>query len=178
MLVTCSQKLWLDKRWKSRSDVRVITSQREQYGGTVHLFIGTGHSPGKITFVSLITNHNHGTNYQGLYSLFLFKSMPPFVLSMPSCRSSFKCNFGTYLHVVFACISSCRRCFCLEDLRRRRRPLTVSIPLLLKVSAWLAVKLKCFNWAKPVFDTTCRKWWRLRGGELGLIKLLSKLGHN
>jgi hypothetical protein len=33
--------------------VRVITSQREQYGVTVHLFIGTVHSLGKITFVSL-----------------------------------------------------------------------------------------------------------------------------
>jgi hypothetical protein len=38
---------------KSRSDARVITSQREQYGVTVHLFIGTGRSLGKITFMSL-----------------------------------------------------------------------------------------------------------------------------
>jgi hypothetical protein len=37
---------------------------------------------------------------------------------MPSCRSSFNCSFGIYLHVVSACISSCRSCFCLEDLRR------------------------------------------------------------
>jgi hypothetical protein len=29
----------------------VITSQREQYTGTVHLFIGTGRSPDKITFM-------------------------------------------------------------------------------------------------------------------------------
>jgi hypothetical protein len=34
--------------------VRVITSQSEQYGGTVHLFIGTRHSLNKITFMSLI----------------------------------------------------------------------------------------------------------------------------
>jgi hypothetical protein len=40
---------------KSENDVQVITSQPEQYGGTVHLFIGTGRSPDKITFVSLIT---------------------------------------------------------------------------------------------------------------------------
>jgi hypothetical protein len=33
--------------------VRVITSQREQYGVTVHLFIGTGRSQGKITSMSL-----------------------------------------------------------------------------------------------------------------------------
>jgi hypothetical protein len=31
----------------------VNTIQREQYGGTVHLFIGTGCSPGKITFMPL-----------------------------------------------------------------------------------------------------------------------------
>jgi hypothetical protein len=48
---------------KSPSDVRAITSQREQYGGIVHLFIGTGHSPDKITFMSLKTNHNYDTNY-------------------------------------------------------------------------------------------------------------------
>jgi hypothetical protein len=31
----------------------VITSQREQYVVTIHLFIGTGRSLGKITFMSL-----------------------------------------------------------------------------------------------------------------------------
>jgi hypothetical protein len=105
----------------------MITSQREQYRGIVHLSIGMGRIPGKITFVSSITNHNHGTNYQGPHSLFLFKSVPPFVLSMPSYRSSFNCSFDIYLHVVSACMSSCRRCFCLEDLRRRRRPPTVAL---------------------------------------------------
>jgi hypothetical protein len=29
-------------------DVRVITIQREQYGATIHLFIGMGHSPSKV----------------------------------------------------------------------------------------------------------------------------------
>jgi hypothetical protein len=31
----------------------VITIQREQHGVTVHLFIGTGRSPGKITLITL-----------------------------------------------------------------------------------------------------------------------------
>jgi hypothetical protein len=31
----------------------VITIQRKQYDATVHLFIGTGHSPDKITFMTL-----------------------------------------------------------------------------------------------------------------------------
>jgi hypothetical protein len=107
--------------------VRVITSQHEQYGGTVHLFIGTGRSPDKITFVPLTTNHIHDTNYQGLCGLFIFKSVPPFVASVSSCRSFFDCSFGKHLHVTPVCMSSCRRCFCLEDLRCRRRPPTVAL---------------------------------------------------
>jgi hypothetical protein len=42
-----------DRRQKSESDVRAITSQREQYGVTVHLFIGTGRNLCKITSMSL-----------------------------------------------------------------------------------------------------------------------------
>jgi hypothetical protein len=71
--------LRLDRRQKSKRDARANTSQREQYGGTVHLFIGTGRSPVKITFMSLMTSYNHDTNYQGLSGLFLFKSVEPFV---------------------------------------------------------------------------------------------------
>jgi hypothetical protein len=74
--------------------------------------------------MSLITNHDYDSNYQGLCSLFLFKSVPPFVLSVSSCRSSFSNSFGIHLHVVPACILSFRRCFCLEDRRQRRRPPT------------------------------------------------------
>jgi hypothetical protein len=39
-------------------DARAITIQREQYGGTVYLFIGTGRSPGKNTFMTSIYIHN------------------------------------------------------------------------------------------------------------------------
>jgi hypothetical protein len=63
-----------------RNDVKASTIQREHYDVTVHLFIGTGRSLGKITFMPLITNYNHSTNYQGLHGLFLFKSVPSFVL--------------------------------------------------------------------------------------------------
>ena len=68
------------KEGKSTSVMKKqMPSQREQYGGTVHLFIGTGCSPDKITFVSLITNHNQNTNHQGLNGLLLFKSVLPFI---------------------------------------------------------------------------------------------------
>jgi hypothetical protein len=36
--------LRLDRGQKSKCDARMNTSQREQYGVTVHLFIGTEHS--------------------------------------------------------------------------------------------------------------------------------------
>jgi hypothetical protein len=69
----------------------VNTSQREQYVVTVHLFIGTGRSPVEITFMPLINNYKHDTNYHGLTSLFLFKSMQPFVsrhVTMPKLSGS------------------------------------------------------------------------------------------
>jgi hypothetical protein len=73
--------LRLDRRQKSKRDARVNINQREQYWGTVHLFIGTGRSPIKITFMSLIASFNHDTNYHRLIGLFLFKSVQPFVSS-------------------------------------------------------------------------------------------------
>jgi hypothetical protein len=42
----------------------VITIQHEQYGVTVHLFIGMGRTLDKITFVSLTTILNQETHYQ------------------------------------------------------------------------------------------------------------------
>jgi hypothetical protein len=68
--------LRLDRRQKSKRDARVNTSQREQYGGTVHLFIGTGRSLGKITFMPFMFTVDLRTIYRGLGSLFLFKSVP------------------------------------------------------------------------------------------------------
>jgi hypothetical protein len=64
---------------KSQRDAQANTSQREQYRGTVHLFIGTGRSLVEITFVSSTTSYNHGTNYHGPIGLFLFNSVQPFV---------------------------------------------------------------------------------------------------
>ena len=71
--------LRLDRRYESKTDVRVNTNLREQYRGTVHLFIGTGCNLVKITFMPLIANYDHDTNHHGLNSLFLFNSVLPFV---------------------------------------------------------------------------------------------------
>jgi hypothetical protein len=67
--------LWLDRRQKSKCDAQVNTSLCEQYGGTVHLFIGIGCSLCKITFMPSTNNYKHDTNYHGLIGLFLFKSI-------------------------------------------------------------------------------------------------------
>ena len=56
-----------------------MPNQREQYGGTVHLFIGTGHSPCKITPMPFTFGSNSIVIHQGLNSLFIFKSVSHFV---------------------------------------------------------------------------------------------------
>jgi hypothetical protein len=79
--------------------------------GTVHLFIGTGRSPDKITFMSLLTNYNHNVNYWGLYSLFLFKSVSSFAfITIPS-QSSFGRSFSFCSHYLWL-TSSCHTFLC------------------------------------------------------------------
>jgi hypothetical protein len=80
--------------------VRVITSQREQYDVTVHLFIGTGRSLDEITFMSLTFTIDHKANYRGLSSLFPLKSFSPFTIVNVLSRSSFSHIFGASLSFV------------------------------------------------------------------------------
>jgi hypothetical protein len=58
-----------------------MPSQREQYGGTVHLFIGTGHNPYKITFMPFTLDNNSIVICRGLNSLFIFKSVSLFAVT-------------------------------------------------------------------------------------------------
>jgi hypothetical protein len=44
----------------------VITIQREQYGGTVHLFIGKRRSSSKSTFMSLTFTYDRNCNTSGV----------------------------------------------------------------------------------------------------------------
>jgi hypothetical protein len=50
------------RRWGCKDDAREITIQREQYGGTVHLFIGAGHNPDKITSMPLTFTLNYNAS--------------------------------------------------------------------------------------------------------------------
>jgi hypothetical protein len=70
--------LRLDRRQKSKRDTRVNISQREQYMGTVHLFISTWRSLCKITFMPFMFTIDLRIIYRGLDSLFFFKSVPFF----------------------------------------------------------------------------------------------------
>jgi hypothetical protein len=56
------------------------TRKREQCGGTVHLFIGTGRSLCEFTFMPSTNDYNHNTGYHGPIGHFIFKSVLPFVL--------------------------------------------------------------------------------------------------
>jgi hypothetical protein len=57
-----------------------MPSQREQYGGTVHLFIGTGRSPCRITPMPFTFANNSIVIHRGLNSLFIFKSVSFFAI--------------------------------------------------------------------------------------------------
>jgi hypothetical protein len=69
-----------------------MPSQREQYGSTVHPFIGMGQSPCKITSKPFVVANNSIVIHQGLDSLFLFKSVSFF---LSSCRSFLPLSFGS-----------------------------------------------------------------------------------
>jgi hypothetical protein len=86
----CTFGLEEDKEYKR--DAKANAKSREQYGSTVHLFIGTGRSPCKITSRPFAFTNNSIVIHQGLDSLFLFKSVSFF---LPSCRSSLARSFGS-----------------------------------------------------------------------------------
>jgi hypothetical protein len=69
-----------------------MPSQHEQYGSIVHLFIGMGRSPCKITSRPFAFDNNSIVIYRGLDSLFLFKSVSSF---LPTCRSFLAHSFGS-----------------------------------------------------------------------------------
>jgi hypothetical protein len=53
-----------------------MPNHREQYGSTVHLFIGTGRSPCKITLMPFTFINNSIVILRGLIWLFILKSVP------------------------------------------------------------------------------------------------------
>jgi hypothetical protein len=90
---------------KSKLDTTVNTSQREQYGSTVHLFIGIGRSLCKITFMPFIFSTDLWTTQQGPDGLFPFKSVPFSVvepkLLRPYLQSSISLCLDHASHIVY-----------------------------------------------------------------------------
>jgi hypothetical protein len=71
-------KCTFDLKESKGTSVMPMPSQREQYRSTVHLFIGTGRSPYKITLMPFIFINNSIVTLRGLIWLFIFKSVSPF----------------------------------------------------------------------------------------------------
>jgi hypothetical protein len=83
--------------WRKRR----MPSQREQYESTVHLFIGAGHNPYKITFMPFTFDNNSIVICWGLNSLFIFKSVPlSAVTPKLSCLHLRRC---TDLRIILVC---------------------------------------------------------------------------
>ena len=101
--------LRLDRRRKCKCDVRVNTSQREQYSVTVHLFIGTRRSPDKITFMSMTFTLNHNASYQVLSSLFPLRSVSFLIFVIILSRSSISHSFDIHPYHLRV-VSSYRAC--------------------------------------------------------------------
>jgi hypothetical protein len=59
-----------------------MSSPREQFGSTVHLFIGMGRSPCEITSMPFTFANDSKVIHRGLNILFPFKSVP-FLAVMP-----------------------------------------------------------------------------------------------
>jgi hypothetical protein len=102
--------LRLDRRQKSERDARMNTSQREQYRGTVHLFIGTGRSLCEITFMPFMFTIDLITIYRGLDSLFLLKSVPFSAIEPKLPCAQLRCWFNLHsdpaFHIVYSFIPS------------------------------------------------------------------------
>jgi hypothetical protein len=80
-----------------------MPSQREQYGGTVHLFIDTGHSPYKITFMPFTFDNNSIVIHRGLNSLFIFKSVSFSATRPKLSRSHLRRCINLRMILVFSC---------------------------------------------------------------------------
>jgi hypothetical protein len=70
----CTFGLKEDKEYKCDAKAK-CQNPPEQYGSTVHLFIGTGRSPCKITLIPFTFANNLIVIHRGLNSLFIFKSV-------------------------------------------------------------------------------------------------------
>jgi hypothetical protein len=86
--MTTNYKCTFGLKENKGTSVMPMSSQREQYGSTVHLFIGTGRSPCKITLMPFAFINNSIVILRVLIWLFIFKSV-----------SLFYCHAEAFLHI-------------------------------------------------------------------------------
>jgi hypothetical protein len=103
--ITLNYKCTFSLKRDESTDVtqRRMPNQREQYGGTVHLFIGTGHSPYKITFMPFTFDNNSIVIHRGLNSLFIFKSVSFSATTPKLSRSHLRRCINLRMILVFSC---------------------------------------------------------------------------
>ena len=102
-----------------------MPSQREQYGGTVLLFIGMGHNPYKITYMPFTFGDNSIALYRGLNGLFIFKSVPLFCCHAEAFLHIASWSFSSFVTIVFYFSqASSWPCFCISATWFRRYLLT------------------------------------------------------
>jgi hypothetical protein len=83
MISCCKCTFGLREGKKYKRDAKAkMPSPREQYWSTVHLFIGTGHSPCKITLMPFTFANNSTVIHRGLDSLFPLKSVSFFIITL------------------------------------------------------------------------------------------------
>jgi hypothetical protein len=125
----------------------VITIQREQYGVTVHLFIGTGRSPNKITSMSLTFTLNHKANYQGLSSLFPFRSVSSSTFVIILSQSSFNHSFSVRPFCLRV-VSSYHTCFHQKENLHPKVEASCN-SLCYTENIWLVTFLRTFGKGRP-----------------------------
>jgi hypothetical protein len=132
--------LRFNRRQRYKRDARASTSQREQYRGTVHLFIDIGRNLCEITFMPFMFTIDLRTICWGLESLFLLKSVP-FSRTEPKLpcwqlQRWFSLRSDPASHIVYSFILSSKVPVCVlhlgniishvfEDLRKTKAPNTL-----------------------------------------------------
>jgi hypothetical protein len=125
----------------------VITIQREQYGVTIHLFIGTGRSPDKITSMSLTFTLNQKANYQGLSSLFPFRSVSSSTFVIILSRSSFNHSLNVRPFCLRV-VSSYHTCFHQKENLHPKAEASCN-SLCYTENIWLVTFLRTFGIGRP-----------------------------
>jgi hypothetical protein len=104
--MTLSYKCTFDLKESKGTSVtqKQMPSQREQYGSSVHLFIGTGRSPCKITPMPFTFVNNSIIVHRGLNSLFPFKSVSFSAITLKlSCEQLRRCAILRILYASSHC---------------------------------------------------------------------------